>query len=114
MNRAQVSHSLNDFYDRLACAQLGDVDKLLCVRSDLEKYISALEESYEEIDGYTLGDLVRVYSYFYYNKPFILKIDGLEQTFLSIEAVIEKHKLFLVENGLLSQRIEGWYLKQGV
>ena len=114
MNRGQFSNNVNYFHVRLAGAQHADLSLFENVITSLELYIENLEESYDPIDEYSLNDLCEVYSYNYYNKQYLLNGAELIPKFEFITYIIEKHKEFLVVNGVAPDYILNWRIQSNV
>ena len=114
MNRGQFSNSVYEFYNRLAGAQHVDFDLFENVITSLDLYIQNLEESFDPIDEHSLKDLCEVYSYNHYNKQYLLNGYDLVPKFEVIAGKIEKHKVFLVSNGLAPDYILNWSIQDKV
>ena len=114
MNRGQFSSSVNYFHVRLAGAQHADLVLFEDVITSLESYIENLEESYDPIDEYSLNDLCEVYSYNYYNKQYLLNGAELLTRFQLVTGIINKHKEFLIANGLAPDYILNWNIHSNV
>lgn len=114
MNRGQLSNSINEFHNRLACAQHFDFGLFENVLSSLELYIESLEESYDPIDEYSLNDLCEVYSYNHYNKQYLFNSTELTPKFELITTRIQRHREFLVANGIAPDYVLNWNIQDRV
>ncbi|EGU60830.1 hypothetical protein VINI7043_20414 [Vibrio nigripulchritudo ATCC 27043] len=107
MNRGQFSNSINEFHNRLACAQHVDFGLF-------ENVLSSLEESYDPIDEYSLNDLCEVYSYYQYNNQYLLNSAELTSKFELIATRIQRHREFLVANGIAPDYVLNWSIQDKV
>ncbi|THE62362.1 hypothetical protein [Vibrio parahaemolyticus] len=110
MNRAAVSHSISDFFNRLACALVADYQLLEQVCIDLDEYIENLEESFDSLDSYTLNELCKISSYRFHNRNFIIEKVELSGLFVRIENTIMSHARFLEEHGMTPEYLIKWRL----
>ncbi|WP_233968115.1 hypothetical protein [Pectobacterium polaris] len=106
MNRGLVQQAFNAFFDRAACATVADFDLFQRYLSELRAYIAELEQAYDAVDQWSLGELEKAAEFLLYNQQWIASVEQIKEPLQEAFAIIVQHRVFLDEYGLLPDYLE--------
>jgi hypothetical protein len=103
MNRAETQLTLQGFFDRAACATAADAALAAAYIEALRGYLSRLEEDFEPVDAWSVEEYERVCEYIHNNFEWIATPSVASEALADANALLNAHKDFLSENGLLPE-----------
>ncbi|WP_409308727.1 hypothetical protein [Pectobacterium sp. B1J-3] len=98
MNRGLVQQAFNAFLDRASCATVADINLFQHYLSELIAYIAELEQVYDPIDQWSVGELERVAEFLLHNQRWVAGADQIKAPLRQAYAAIEQHRIFLAEH----------------
>ncbi|AOR65478.1 hypothetical protein [Pectobacterium wasabiae] len=108
MNRGLVQQAFDAFFNRAACATVADVNLFQLYLSELRAYIAELEQAYDPVDQWSLGELKRVEEFLLYNQQWVAGAEKIQEPLQQAFAVIAQHRRFLEEHDLLPDYLENY------
>ncbi|WP_323638819.1 hypothetical protein [Pectobacterium polonicum] len=106
MNRGLVQQAFNDFFARTACATVADTDLFQRYLSELRAYIAELEQAYDPVDQWSIGELKKTAEFLLHNQQWIAGAEQMQDPLQQAFEIIAQHRRFLGDHGLLPDYLD--------
>ncbi|MBS4431958.1 hypothetical protein E2566_11405 [Pectobacterium punjabense] len=106
MNRGLVQQAFNAFFDRTACATVADIALFQRYLSELRAYIAELEQAYDPVDQWSIGELKKTAEFLLHNQQWIAGAEQMQDPLQQAFEIIAQHRRFLDSHGLLPDYLD--------
>jgi hypothetical protein len=103
MTRSQVYFAFTAFFDRAVCATIADANLARAYVESIRLHIESSEASFQPIDEWSVQELRRATQFLHSEERWVLEATGALVQLAQATQMLEQHKQFLREHGLLPE-----------